>query len=210
MFHACFSYICSRLDYNSDYTLPSRGPPSMRHPPGAYHNSASSTSRSAGATSISASLPAWLVCFLVAMLLFLSSCSSHSVSTVNIVDAEPEAPLVIITVMMIAVRNDGGISNSRGHQADFSSRIQSSTAPSSSILATRPPHNTHRSIPVNSNSSYDALRRWKITTSPGKSFARSPRTLTSASGRLRENHTNVRVSARTRCQKSVHKATAWD
>lgn len=33
------------LDYNGDYTLPSRGPPPIRHPPGAYHNSASSSSQ---------------------------------------------------------------------------------------------------------------------------------------------------------------------
>lgn len=26
------------LDYNGDFSLPSRGPPPIRHPPGAYHN----------------------------------------------------------------------------------------------------------------------------------------------------------------------------
>lgn len=30
-------------DYNGDFTSPSRGPPPIRHPPGAFHNSVSSS-----------------------------------------------------------------------------------------------------------------------------------------------------------------------
>lgn len=92
------------LDYNSDYTVASRGPPSMRQPPGAYHNSASSTSRSAGATSLTVAPPTWLVCCMLTLLLLVQWSTGGDTNPGRTVDEDPRASSIFMAVLMIAGR----------------------------------------------------------------------------------------------------------
>lgn len=126
-----FSYVsASRLDYNSDYTVASRGPPSMRQPPGAYHNSASSTSRSAGTKShTSAASPTWLVACAMLILLLVQWSTGAAAYSGDTVDEHPRgSSYVFMAITMKIVGQCATWSHSRRPPNFFSFLTPSSTS----------------------------------------------------------------------------------
>lgn len=142
----------------------------MRQPPGAYHNSASSTSRSAGAaTSLNTvASTAWLVCCCCALVLLLVQWSTdgndaNSGDTDDDDDGVPRgssSSWILMAVMMMIIE-----------RPNFLSCVVPKTSSQQPQKKIPSPSKTHCSTTNDYYTENGMSSRWKITMSPWMPFA---------------------------------------